>query len=631
MTTNQPAESDDLIAQVVDAFERMSVPPPPRLAETSLANSTLANNLPGDFRQAEKVVATGKPGAGRDRPFARRPLARILLATAACLAIAGLWQFLSSERSAAQVLAMFAKALPTPRVSPSSSNRPSRGSRPRSCGATIWRPEKMRSEMEGFVQVIDMQAGKILVLYPLQKTAELATVKLNGHDLGALQSMDIFQQLHILLADAEEAKLDRFEPLGEKQIDGRPAIGFRYVGPLQSATLWGDPATGQPVLVELESTGIPRSKTRMSHFVLNEKLDTALFAIAPPADYQVDQFDVDVSDPSEALLVKALRTIAGWNEGRFCDQLDVASVTALAQAKAGGNRPDAAGGQSPPTTMRLVQVAAGLEFAASLPESANAHYAGQGVKLDAPNRPIFWYQPEDSKAYRVIYADLSVRDAVHAPAAATLLVATDPTSTFQAFNLLAEPLIEAKSGLTFVMEINVTGQIKQKLKSYYLATGKMCNEALGAATVSDIKSGKVVTLLAAQKMALVMNIKLQPAEPGKARTDDWFEQIRDLLSKSRDAKDGRFTPLGEKEIDGRSAIGFSQASTMETTTLWGDPATGLPVLVEWAGTGNPRTTITMSHFELNEDLQPELFDTTPPATIRCKRSISITRSRPKRC
>ena len=27
------------------------------------------------------------------------------------------------------------------------------------------------------------------------------------------------------------------------------------------------------------------------------------------------------------------------------------------------------------------------------------------------DRPIFWYRPEDGKTYRVVYADLSVRDA----------------------------------------------------------------------------------------------------------------------------------------------------------------------------------------------------------------------------
>ena len=46
-----------------------------------------------------------------------------------------------------------------------------------------------------------------------------------------------------------------------------------------------------------------------------------------------------------------------------------------------------------------------------LPEAADAHYAGKGVKRDAKDRPIFWYQPEGAKKYRVIYADLAAGDA----------------------------------------------------------------------------------------------------------------------------------------------------------------------------------------------------------------------------
>jgi len=53
----------------------------------------------------------------------------------------------------------------------------------------------------------------------------------------------------------------------------------------------------------------------------------------------------------------------------------------------------------------------GLAFANRLPPSADAHYAGKGVSLNAADAPIFWYRPKDAKRCRVIYADLSVRDA----------------------------------------------------------------------------------------------------------------------------------------------------------------------------------------------------------------------------
>jgi hypothetical protein len=53
----------------------------------------------------------------------------------------------------------------------------------------------------------------------------------------------------------------------------------------------------------------------------------------------------------------------------------------------------------------------GLTFTGSLPKEADAHYAGRGVSLGAADKPIFWYRPKDAKKYRVVSADLSVRDA----------------------------------------------------------------------------------------------------------------------------------------------------------------------------------------------------------------------------
>ena len=61
------------------------------------------------------------------------------------------------------------------------------------------------------------------------------------------------------------------------------------------------------------------------------------------------------------------------------------------------------------------RVGRGLDFANQLPPATDSHYAGKGVKLGTPDKPIFWYRPKDAKKYRVIYADLTVREADAAP------------------------------------------------------------------------------------------------------------------------------------------------------------------------------------------------------------------------
>jgi outer membrane lipoprotein-sorting protein len=59
----------------------------------------------------------------------------------------------------------------------------------------------------------------------------------------------------------------------------------------------------------------------------------------------------------------------------------------------------------------LQRVQRGLSFAIRLSPNADAHYVGKGVSFGAADKPIFWYRPKDAKKYRVIYADLSVREA----------------------------------------------------------------------------------------------------------------------------------------------------------------------------------------------------------------------------
>jgi len=53
----------------------------------------------------------------------------------------------------------------------------------------------------------------------------------------------------------------------------------------------------------------------------------------------------------------------------------------------------------------------GIQFYTFLRRENNGtHCVGGGVKLGTPDRPILWYQPTGAKKYRVIYADLSVKE-----------------------------------------------------------------------------------------------------------------------------------------------------------------------------------------------------------------------------
>jgi hypothetical protein len=54
-------------------------------------------------------------------------------------------------------------------------------------------------------------------------------------------------------------------------------------------------------------------------------------------------------------------------------------------------------------------VAAAFAILQRLSPEHDWRYSGEDVKLNTPNRPIFWWKPKKNGAYEVIYADLSVK------------------------------------------------------------------------------------------------------------------------------------------------------------------------------------------------------------------------------
>ena len=76
-------------------------------------------------------------------------------------------------------------------------------------------------------------------------------------------------------------------------------------------------------------------------------------------------------------------------------------------------------------------------FIGLLPKEADSHYAGKGVSLGAADTPIFWYRPKDAKKYRVIYADLSVRDADTPPSVPDVQPEQDLIDTFRDYSELS--------------------------------------------------------------------------------------------------------------------------------------------------------------------------------------------------
>ena len=283
-------------------------------------------------------------------------------------------------------------------------------------------PQRVRFEQDlpnGQKMVTISDETNNLVLRPDEKLAIVTTL---ANVPKEKRPKAIFFELRSQLADSRDQPDWIREPLDEKVIDGRRLVGYRLTGHGMIWDLWGDPKTGMPVRLENNVPSNPNMKPRIcSEFVFDADLDESLFSLEPPAGYQVQKLTADISPAEEKDLIETLRRYAQLRGGAFPDQLEVLELTKLFQEDWAKSHPMKDGSPSEEERQEqlngMLKLVRGLSFAfEQLPREADAHYAGKGVKVGAADAPVFWYRAGDAKKYRVIYADLSVREADTAPA-----------------------------------------------------------------------------------------------------------------------------------------------------------------------------------------------------------------------
>ena len=277
----------------------------------------------------------------------------------------------------------------------------------------VLEPGRLRQEMpDGSIQIADSNTGKMTVLTPSRKTAmvfNLADVPTEK------KPANFFDQLRTSLLAADGDTAGNMKPLGKKQIEGRETMGFLLKTPDYEASMWGDPKTGRPILVEMTFVLLSDTKATMTHFEFDVELDETLFAVKPPDGYSVQQVNVSAAAPTEQDLIVALKLLSDHNKGRFPDAFDNGAIVSLMIDRAALGNPGQAGPAQLNNVEQLLSLKRGIAFAVALPAESNARYAGKGIKRDDKIAPVFWYQPVGTSSCRVICADLSVKARQVAP------------------------------------------------------------------------------------------------------------------------------------------------------------------------------------------------------------------------
>ncbi|HUU15660.1 MAG TPA: zf-HC2 domain-containing protein [Sedimentisphaerales bacterium] len=254
------------------------------------------------------------------------------------------------------------------------------------------------SNMEHVTQIIDLDEAKMLALDDKEKTA--IYVDMQGPLVeGSRIYVEFLQKVVVKLQD-------NYEELGEQEIDGQKAIGFAARGPdNEEVKIWADPKTALPVRVELR---IGQFFAIMKNFQFDVPIKDSLVSMEVPPGYALQETEFDLSKATEQDFIEGLRIWTRVYDGRFPEALSTEFI--MKQVPMFSEKLDQLNLPEEETGRMMMTFVRGMLFLQILERQISFQYAGNGVKLGEADKAIFWYQPEGSKSWRIIYGDLRVED-----------------------------------------------------------------------------------------------------------------------------------------------------------------------------------------------------------------------------
>ena len=275
-------------------------------------------------------------------------------------------------------------------------------------------PGRMRQVMpDGGIMIFDEHQGRMMTLMPAEKKAMIIEMENVPEDKQGQINM-----FHAIRNRIQETQDESVEFIGEQKIDGVNAIGYHVEERNMNMTVWADAKTLMPIRIEYSMGGMMgmEGTVIMSDIVFDVELDESLFEV--PEGYDVHTMQIDASLPGEEDFIQALRLWSEATDGEFPSELNMKATAEFLKAfteKTGlkfekDKAPDLSDPQFQKFMEILTKINRGIMFAHTLPEDCDWRYTGKDVKFGDADTAIFWYRPEGSETYRVIYGDLSVKD-----------------------------------------------------------------------------------------------------------------------------------------------------------------------------------------------------------------------------
>ena len=254
-----------------------------------------------------------------------------------------------------------------------------------------------QSREETMISMMDLsRQNRLLMLYPLKKCAY--TADNHGYNPTLLTYDGLKKDFH------DEAE----ENLGEMEINGRKAVGFRILKDNKEITVWVDPDTALPIQIESKANDGTETLT-LTNITFGVELDDQLFDMNVPDDclamnMSTEEFTIPF-ELTEKHLIEGLKIAAGHRGGKFPTYFGRGRPGQEARDK---HREESSRIVAPIEDDFAIMLA--TEFFVRLPKGSEWQYVGEDVKLGDANTPVCWWKTPGSKTYRVVYGDLSIRD-----------------------------------------------------------------------------------------------------------------------------------------------------------------------------------------------------------------------------
>jgi len=250
------------------------------------------------------------------------------------------------------------------------------------------------------IAIVDFDTSQMLQLIPSQKKAVLIEMK----DLPE-KPENILETMRNIITDLQNDPDFSVEPLGEKEIDGRIAKGFRATAPDEELTIWADSQTALPIRTEQKWHQLQFTCT---DFQFDIKMDESLFSMEIPEGYSaLPTAEVSIAGSNEQNLIEALLIYA---EIILDSVFPVEFIGKEYMDDVKKNREKFAQMSEKQKLDLGLKLLRGYTFIQLLKDENDWNYVGCGVKFGDGESPVCWYRPTDSETYRVIYGDLSVKD-----------------------------------------------------------------------------------------------------------------------------------------------------------------------------------------------------------------------------